>query len=118
MTQVLEMHQYDQNFPSSSLDAIKDLLENPDVTANPDKHAELIHAMKLEALLVTENSPYAEVRAVVDNTDDPTMPSLTFRVWVIGIVFAGAGAFINQLFSIRQPQVYVSSQVAQLLACE
>jgi len=74
--------------------------------------------MKLEAVLATENSPYVEVRANVDATDDPLMPSFTFRVWVIGVVFSGAGAFINQLFSIRQPAVQIPANVAQLLACE
>jgi hypothetical protein len=74
--------------------------------------------MKLEALLVTENSPYAEVRAVVENTDDVDMPSSTFRVWFIGIIFVFIGSFINQLFTIRQPAIQVTSNVAQLLACE
>jgi len=118
MKQVYKMHQYDQNFPIQTLEHIKDLLENPDITEHPERHIDLINAMKLEALLVTENSPYAEVRAVVDPTDDPEMPSLTFRVWFIGVIFAGLGAFINQLFSLRQPPVTVTSQVAQLLACE
>lgn len=86
--------------------------------ADPGQYHEIVTEMKLEAILVTENSPYAEVRGVVDNTDDPTMPSFTFRVWVLGILLSGAGAFINQLFSIRNPSVYVTSNVAQLLACK
>jgi hypothetical protein len=45
------------------------------------------------------------------------MPVLTIRVWVIGILFSAAGAFVNQLFSIRQPMVYITANVAQLLAC-
>lgn len=116
LTQVRKMHQYDQNFPGELLDQINEFLDNPDVLANPDKHATLIHQMRLEALLVTNNSPYAMVRGVVDNFDDPTLPSLTFRVWFIGIIFVGIGAFINQLFDIRQPPVSVSSDVGQLLA--
>lgn len=32
-----------------------------------------------------EDSPYPEVRASVSNTDDPDMPCLTFRVWVVGL---------------------------------
>ncbi len=66
--------------------------------------------------LVTYNSPYAEVRAVVDNFDDPTTPSSTIRVWVIGLTFSVFMAFINQLFSIRQPAIHVGPTVAQLLA--
>ena len=63
----------------------------------------------------TQNSPYAEVRAVVDNHDDPNLSASTFRSWVIGILFAAAGGFINQFFSIRYPNIGVGSEVAQLL---
>lgn len=35
--------------------------------------------MKLEAALITVNSPYAEVRAVVDNHDDVNIPCGTIR---------------------------------------
>lgn len=110
------MYQYNQNFPAHTLESINELLDNPDVTAHPESHGALIHAMKLEAALVTGNSPYAEVRAVVDPTDDPTMQSLTFRVWAIGILFSVVGAFINELFGQRNPPIGVSSDVGQLLA--
>ena len=63
----------------------------------------------------TQNSPYAEVRAVVDNHDDPDMAASTFRSWVIGTLFVAAGSFINQFFSIRYPGIGVSCVVAQLL---
>ncbi|KAJ2819774.1 hypothetical protein IWW50_005333, partial [Coemansia erecta] len=36
-----------------------------------------------------EDSPYEVVRHSVSNTDDPTMYSLTFRVWVLGVAFTG-----------------------------
>jgi hypothetical protein len=62
-----------------------------------------------------QNSPYAEVRAVVDNHDDPNIPASTFRSWVIGTLFVAAGAFINQFFSIQYPSISVGSNVAQLL---
>ena len=41
--------------------------------------------------LFRQNSPYAEVRAVVDNNDDPAMPASTFRAWFIGTIFVAAG---------------------------
>jgi len=75
---------------------------------------------------------------VVDNHDDPTIPASTFRAWLIGTIFVAAGyvdrrgilqtsahmfnhrlpyrTFINQFFSIRQPGITVSANVAQLLA--
>jgi len=62
-----------------------------------------------------QNSPYAEVRAVVDNHDDVNLNASTFRSWVIGTLFVGAGAFINQFFSIRLPGISVGANIAQLL---
>ena len=75
---------------------------------------------------------------MVDNHDDPMMPSSTFRAWFIGAVFVAAEyvspaafprrpastfanqlsyrGFINQFFSIRQPGILVSASVVQLLA--
>lgn len=72
--------------------------------------------MKLEAALITNNSPYAEVRAVTDNHDDPTLPVSTIRAWSIGIFFSVVLAFVNQLFSIRQPPIRFDTNIAQLLA--
>ena len=89
-----------------------------EITANPETYAALVREVKLECLLATENSPYLEVRANVDATDDPTIPALTFRVWFIGTIFACAGAFIDTLFSFRQPAIYIGTSVGQLLACE
>ena len=39
-----------------------------------------------------------------------------FRAWVIGLFFSFFLAFINQLFSIRQPAISIESNVVQLLA--
>ena len=72
--------------------------------------------MKLEAALITNNSPYAEVRAVVSNQDDPEIACGTIRAWVIGLCFSALLGFINQLFSIRQPSITILSNVAQLLS--
>jgi hypothetical protein len=62
-----------------------------------------------------QNSPYAEVRAVVDNHDDPNLPASTFRSWVIGTLFVATAVLIDQFFSIRYPGIAVGSGVAQLL---
>lgn len=108
-------HQHDPNFPIDILEKIQRFLGRPEIFENPENHEEEIEQLKLEAALITNNSPYAEVRAVVDNTDDPRMPSSTIRAWVIGLFFVGLFAFINQLFSIRQPAIGVGSNVAQIL---
>lgn len=76
MEKVLKIHELDPNFPLAVLDKIKLFLGNPDVFDNPEKHSDLIKEIKIEAALITNNSPYAEVRAVVDNTDDPNIPSV------------------------------------------
>lgn len=72
--------------------------------------------MKIEAALITNNSPYAEVRAVVDNHDDPTLPVSTIRAWGMGIFFACCISFINSFFDVRLPSIYVTTTVPQLLA--
>ena len=82
---------------------------------DPLQYRRVYEELRIEAALVVVNSPYAEVRAVVDNHDNPFMPSSTFRAWFIGIIFVGAGGFINQFFSIRYPGITVGSNVAQLL---
>jgi hypothetical protein len=40
------------------------------------------------AFVIEDESPYAEVRSAVANTDDPTMLSSTFRAWVVGLIWA------------------------------
>jgi hypothetical protein len=115
---VRDIHKYDQNFPGQALDRMNEFLSNPDILDRPEKHEDIVNEMKLEAVLATENSPYAEVRANVDPTDDPTLPVLTIRVWVIGCIFAAAGSFIDSFFLMRNPPVYIGANVAQLLSCE
>ncbi|KAH9890262.1 OPT oligopeptide transporter [Xylariomycetidae sp. FL2044] len=115
MTDVLAGHERDPNFPNSVITKIREFLGNEDIFENPIKHEDLIWEMKLEAALITNNSPYAEVRAVVDNKDDPSTPCSTIRAWTLGCAFSIFLAFVNQLFSIRQPPIYIESNVAQLL---
>ncbi|GFF31296.1 glutathione transporter 1 [Aspergillus lentulus] len=64
----------------------------------------------------SEHSPFAEVRAVVPETDDPHMPVNTLRMWMLGVVFTILGSGINQFFSLRYPSVHIVSLVAELLA--
>ena len=53
---------------------------------------------------------------MVDNKDDPGMPCSTIRAWTIGVAFSVFLAFVNQLFSIRQPAINIDNNVAQILA--
>ena len=38
-----------------------------------------------------EDSPYPEVRASVSNIDDQDMPTMTIRMWFIGLFLCTAG---------------------------
>ncbi|ORY23682.1 OPT oligopeptide transporter protein-domain-containing protein [Naematelia encephala] len=114
--QLLLMHTNDQNFPGHILDQMRLFLSDPNIFENPEKHADLVHEMKLEALLATENSPYIEVRGNVSATDDPNMYVSTVRAWVIGCLFSAAGTFIDNLFAFRNPGISVGVNVAQLVS--
>ncbi|KAF9191581.1 hypothetical protein BGZ49_003538, partial [Haplosporangium sp. Z 27] len=63
-----------------------------------------------------ENSPIPEVAAIVSNKDDPTLPCLTFRFWVMGIFFTVLLAFVNQFFFFRTNPLTLSAMVIQLIA--
>ncbi|KAG0029822.1 hypothetical protein BGZ82_007715 [Podila clonocystis] len=43
-----------------------------------------------------ENSPIEAVRMAVPVTDDPLLPVITFRFWVLGFIFTAIGAVITQ----------------------
>ena len=55
------------------------------------------------------------MRLTVPITDDPSLPVLTFRTWVLGILSCGLLAFLNRFFGFRQNQLTVSSVSAQIL---
>ena len=54
-----------------------------------------------------DDSPYPEVRSAVANTDDTTIPSLTLRAWIIGVIWAIIIPGMNQFFFFRFPAVSV-----------
>ncbi|KAF6790334.1 opt oligopeptide transporter [Colletotrichum sojae] len=113
---LVSQHGLDPNFPAGALERLKSFLDNGDIFANPGSHARDISEAKVVVSLLTTNSPYAEVRAVVDPHDDPSLPVSTIRAWVIGLAFVVFIAFINQLFSVRQPSISLRAEVVQLLA--
>uniref|UniRef100_A0A7N0UCG8 Oligopeptide transporter 1 n=1 Tax=Kalanchoe fedtschenkoi TaxID=63787 RepID=A0A7N0UCG8_KALFE len=61
-----------------------------------------------------DDSPIEQVRLTVPIEDDPTLPCLTFRTWVLGIASCALLAFLNQFFGYRQNPLYVSSVSAQI----
>ncbi|CAK5282652.1 unnamed protein product [Mycena citricolor] len=113
---IVKEHGDDPNFPRTVIEAANRYLYDPELRQDPVEFQRVYEELKVEAAMMNVNSAYAEVRAVVSNKDDPTTPVLTFRTWVIGTIFVGAGGFINQFFSIRFPGISVGSNVAQVLA--
>ncbi|KAJ4130525.1 hypothetical protein NW754_009576 [Fusarium falciforme] len=81
---LISFHQKDSNFNSESIDRLSNFIQHPDVFEKPDAHAPYISDIKAEVALLTFNSPYAEVRAVVSNKDDTSAPAGTLRAWTIG----------------------------------
>ncbi|XP_047325143.1 oligopeptide transporter 4-like [Impatiens glandulifera] len=64
-----------------------------------------------------EESPVEEVRLTVPNTDDPTLPVYTFRMWFLGIISCVLLSFLNTFFGYRTEPLLitmVSVQVATL----
>ncbi|KAI3850738.1 hypothetical protein MKW98_030798 [Papaver atlanticum] len=63
---------------------------------------------------VEENSSVKQVALTVPVTDDPTIPALTFRMWVLGTLSCVALSFLNQFFYYRKEPLSVSSLSAQI----
>ncbi|KAI0073570.1 OPT superfamily oligopeptide transporter [Panus rudis PR-1116 ss-1] len=63
-----------------------------------------------------EDSPYPEVRAAVSSIDDPEMPVLTFRMWVIGLFLTLTTSAANVFFNFRQPAPTIVPSVLLLIA--
>ncbi|KAJ3112908.1 hypothetical protein HK100_002161, partial [Physocladia obscura] len=59
---------------------------------------------------------YQIIDAVVPRTDDPSLPVLTFRVWLIGLFFGTLICIANTIFTFRTNQVVVTAFVVVLLA--
>jgi OPT family small oligopeptide transporter len=112
---ILQIHESDPNFPAPVLNKIHQYFDS-DAAADPDAHDELIRELRLEAALVASNSPYAEVRSVVVNHDDPQMPVSTVRAWTIGAAMAIILPFVNVLFLVHKPSINLGVYVAQVLA--
>lgn len=109
-------HQLDFNFPSELLARAKEVLDNENADPNQENTRQLIQEFHYQKDLALNDSPYPEVRAVVDNTDDVTTPVNTFRVWVLGTIFAILGTGIDQFFSLRYPGISIYSYLVQFLA--
>ncbi|XP_042448100.1 oligopeptide transporter 5-like [Zingiber officinale] len=63
-----------------------------------------------------DDSPIEQVRMTVPTTDDPSLPCLTIRTWILGVFSCVLLSFVNQFFSYRTNQLSISSVCVQILA--
>ncbi|GFP86851.1 oligopeptide transporter 4 [Phtheirospermum japonicum] len=61
-----------------------------------------------------EESPIEEVRLTVTNTDDPTLPVWTFRMWFLGLLSCGLLSFLNQFFAYRTEPLVITQITVQV----
>lgn len=109
-------HELDFNFPQDLLVRAKVALDNENADPNTENTRKLLSEFHFQKQLAENDSPYPEVRAVVDPFDDPATPVNTFRVWLLGTIFCILGTGIDQFFSLRYPGIYIYSYLAQFLA--
>ncbi|KAK8340773.1 hypothetical protein V6Z12_A08G119900 [Gossypium hirsutum] len=61
-----------------------------------------------------ENSPVRQVALTVPTTDDPSLPVLTFRMWVLGTISCFLLSFLNQFFWYRTEPLTITAISAQI----
>ncbi|KAL2513540.1 Oligopeptide transporter 4 [Forsythia ovata] len=61
-----------------------------------------------------DESPIEEVRLTVSNSDDPTLPVWTFRMWFLGLLSCGLLSFLNQFFSYRTEPLVITQITVQV----
>ncbi|KAI1170423.1 OPT family small oligopeptide transporter [Nemania sp. FL0916] len=98
-------HHFDPNLPTDEIELVDKAL----TSRSFEKDA------GVNAALVEDDSPYAEVRAVVPS-HDADLPANTIRAWAIGLILCTVGSAVNMLFSLRNPSVTITTYVIQLVA--
>ncbi|KAF3640460.1 Oligopeptide transporter 8 [Capsicum annuum] len=62
----------------------------------------------------SENSPIEQVSLTVPIINDPTLPVVTFRMWILGTLACILLSFLNQFFWFRREPLSISSISAQI----
>ncbi|XWS48614.1 hypothetical protein CRYUN_Cryun13aG0091800 [Craigia yunnanensis] len=70
-----------------------------------------MEAMQLEEI---EECPVKQVELTVPKTDDPTLPAVTFRMWVLGLGACVILSFVNQFFWYRKMPLSITSISAMI----
>ncbi|KAL5855130.1 hypothetical protein ACOSQ4_004932 [Xanthoceras sorbifolium] len=79
-------------------------------TIDPEQHTTTATAVDDDE----ELSPVEEVRLTVTNTDDPTLPVWTFRMWFLGLVSCALLSFLNQFFSYKTEPLVITQIIVQV----
>ncbi|MBA0854530.1 hypothetical protein Goshw_001221, partial [Gossypium schwendimanii] len=106
---------YGTNLPTTDLLFIMTSLELQ-VPPHPTTLDPENHAIKGEnpAADDDELSPIEEVRLTVTNTDDPTLPVWTFRMWFLGLISCALLSFLNQFFAYRTEPLIITQITVQV----
>ncbi|KAJ9172652.1 hypothetical protein P3X46_015866 [Hevea brasiliensis] len=91
-------------------------MEEEEITANTDNFTTpLIQKNKTSSVSdENENSPIEQVALTVPVTDDPTLPTFTFRTWTLGTLACILLSFLNQFFWYRREPLTITSISAQI----
>lgn len=109
LKETLSEHETDANFPQEMLNEAHEFLaKDPKEITNHEAQS-LLQDIRKQRDLLLNDSPYPEVRAVVDPVDDPTISANTFRAWFIGMLLTIVFTGVNQLFTLRYPYIFLSS---------
>lgn len=114
LIRVIHDHEGDPNFPLEDYE----LIENISKGYNDElkmTYEDWEFNVKMFAVLNEHFSPYPEVRAISSPLDDPTIPCETIRAYILGIFWCLVGTGVNELFSRRQPSIYISASICQML---
>lgn len=114
LKQCLQDHDDDPNFPNDDFEFIQKIVNgyNNDLKMSYD---DWVFNVKMYAALNEYHSPYPEVRAISSPRDDPNIPCETIRAYILGFFWCVVGTGVNELFSRRQPSIYLSASVCQML---
>lgn len=88
-----------QGIPLTSPEKPPDPKHAPEITTSPD-YTDLPSEVTKPEGLFSDDSPYAEVRAAVRNTDGEQVAN-TVRAWVLGMLFVTVGSALNMFLSMR-----------------